>query len=383
MWQQFQKHRRLKRFQAPVQTCHATLKRDADQIALTVGAVQAFLRDQQMMSQTPTGDFAVFALCALSMSKNWAIKVDFPVTMGLQAKCTEIANAYRLWSIDALAPLRLEFSQVVPDVAPVATEKIICLSGGLDSLSAAVEAVQSGQTTTGLLVAGADYVDAQQSGFVELRARVQSVAEKLELELRVAETNLRRVGFHWELMHGFNLAFCLHSYSGEFGAGAFAQDNNAVQDLFRAPWGNMNVLPALFSTPGFPIGTYGADKTRVTKLQSVLEYDETLLQHLSVCYTNKRIGGNCGKCPKCIQTRIALLANGYDGAALFEEQPELVTAVRRFKVPKRLDMIRGRMGRVSELVDALPDGELRDALLEFEGKMRQRFYKLMPPMIKP
>ena len=111
-----------------------------------------------------------------------------------------------------------------------------------------------------------------------------------------------------------------------------------------------------------------------------MEYDDKLLEHLSVCYTNKSIGGNCGKCPKCIQTRIALEVVGTNGRGLFEAEPDLVKAAKKFETPKKLSAVRGRMARTTELVDALPDGGLRDALIAFETKLRWRFHALMPSM---
>ena len=381
MIQKFRKIRRLKRFETPEHSYKAQLSLTDEHSSLTVGPEEVFLRSVIKSHQQPrNADFAVFALCALSMSKNWEISVDFPVTESAVSQCRKIANAYRLWSIDVLAPLRLNFEKIVPSEPPTHKPGIICVSGGLDSMSAAIEAVQAGDTTGALLVAGADYASASNSGFVELRDRVQRISDILSLDLHIMETNLRKVGFHWNMMHSFNLAFCLHHHAAQYGFGTFAQDNNALQDLFRMPWGNLNVLPELFTTTTFKITTSGKDKDRVGKLRTVLEYDDKLLEHLSVCYTNKSIGGNCGRCPKCIQTRIALEAVGMNGRGLFEAEPDLVKAVKKFETPKKLSVVRGRMARTTELVDALPDGELRDALIAFETKLRWRFHALMPSM---
>ena len=384
MLKSLNKFLRLKRFQSPDFECSAQLSLEPDSSILKVGSEEIFLRTVDADHVQPkNGDFAVFALSALSMSKNWEISVEFPVSDSAVAQCQKISNAYRLWSIDVLAPLRLNFTNVVSSNSRSEAPGIICLSGGLDSMSAAIEAVASGRTTGAMLVAGADYKTAAQSGFVELRDRVQSISDALSLELRVMETNFRKIGFHWDMLHSSNLAFCLHHQAGDYGFGTFAQDNNSLQDLFRMPWGNLNVLPDLYTTDAFPITTFGKDKDRVDKLKTVLDYDDRLLEHLSVCYTNKSIGGNCGKCPKCTEMRIALKALGADGRGLFEQEPDLVKAVQHFKVPKKLSAVRGRMARTAELVDALPDNELRDALVKFENRLRWRFHRLMPSTETP
>lgn len=381
MFKKIQKKRRIAGYATPAETRTATLSHEAGTSTLHVGATDVFISSSSAPTDKPANnDFAVFALCALSLSNNWAITVDFEVSESAVAQCSRIANTYRLWCIDVLAPLRLTFPKVVHDPAQSSGQGIICLSGGLDSMAAAVEAVADGQTSHALLVAGADYADAQDPGFVDLERRVRTIAEKLGLELCVVSTNLRRTGgIQWDMTHSFNLAFCLHYLSSRYGFGSFAQDNTIIQDLFRAPWGNAAVFADLFSTPAFPITTYGTHINRVEKLDTVLAYEPSLISDLSVCFADKTTGGNCGKCPKCLRLRIALEALGQDtGNGLFEAYPDLVTAVNGLKIPKRLSGIRGHICRTTELVDALPDGPVRDALLDHEAKLRARFHALMP-----
>lgn len=379
MFRNRKKFKRLEKFKAPDEHLKATLCVEDGCVYLNVGSKKISLRSVKGPKLEPlNNDFAVFVLCALSMSNNWAIDVDFPVSEDVVAQSVKIRNAYRLWSVDVLAPLRLNFSSIDINTSASTSSGIICLSGGLDSMSAAIEAVEQGNTKAALLIAGADYKDASKPGFIDLSNRVCNIAKKLGLEFRVVETNVRDAGFHWNMMHSFNLAFCLHAQSGEYGHGAFAQDNNTTQDVFRAPWGNMGALPRFFSTESYTVNTYGRDLDRVGKLKSVIDYDDTLLESLSVCYTDTNIGGNCGKCPKCLQTRAALLALEYPEKGLFVETPNIADMVAKFEVPRRMSGIKGGMVRTAELVDALPDGEIRSAFEVFENRLREEFHRQMP-----
>ncbi|SHH10260.1 hypothetical protein SAMN05444003_2108 [Cognatiyoonia sediminum] len=383
MFKKAEKLRRVARFQKPSLRLGADIRRTKEKISIFLDGTEIFVQNIDHTAGFPQrNDFAVFALCALSMSHNWEIDVNFPVSESAIEQCRKIKNAYRLWSIDVLAPLRLNFMTTQALDAPKLALGIICVSGGLDSLAAAVEAVEDGKTESALLIAGADYSNSEMPGFQQLTERVAEICRKLELELIVAETNLRQVGFHWGMLHTFNLAYCLHYQSSTFGYGAFAQDNNAIQDLMRMPWGNLNVLPDLFSTESFPIKTYGKDMNRVQKLAKVLEFDESLLATLSVCFKDKKIGGNCGKCAKCLEMRITLEVLGHKANDLFEETPDMVAAVKKFRVPIQLSAVKGRMCRTSELVDALPKSELRDALIDFEARLRRRYHWLMPVSTK-
>ncbi|WP_299592009.1 hypothetical protein [uncultured Tateyamaria sp.] len=315
-------------------------------------------------------------MAAISMSLNVHLIYDGAVSRSMADRIDGIADAYRLWTVYGLAPLRLTLSNVVEDTEPMtktAETGLICLSGGLDSMHAAVEATEAGEVHHALFVAGLDYASDTAPGFVERRSRVEKIAESLELDMLHARSNIKDVGLNWSQMHGLNLGVCLNLFADNFGFGVFAQDNASFQDLHRHPWGNHGVLDQFMSTKRLPMITYGRDTDRVEKLRRILEAEERVIGHLSVCYEGSSAGGNCGYCKKCCQMRATFSAVGASDAGIFDEYPDLAARFRDMTIPERAADLRGLMCRTSELAAALPEGELRDAVVEYETKLQTAF----------
>lgn len=320
-------------------------------------------------------DYAAFGLAAASVSNGLEITLETPVSVGAAKSIHSVSNAFRLWAIDRLSPVRVNVPNTLESVAQSnRARRVICLSGGIDSTFAAVQAFENGNLDSFLLIAGADYPHSNHHGFIELRDRVSVIAERFNKPLTIVETSIRQTGINWELTHGFNLAACLHFLSGSFSAGGFALDNAIFQDFVRVPWGNNSALPNLFSTMQFPIEGYGAFETRVSKLWKIHAFDPNLVEQISVCWRDKTKGGNCGKCRKCIETRIAFRALGISDKKTFQEHPALEDEVVKFHVSPKHSQLRGQLVRVGELVDALEDGDLRSLLVQHESRLRDAFF---------
>ncbi len=326
-------------------------------------------------------DHTALALAAISMSQNAHLTYTGPVSDQMAERLEKIARAYRLWSVPRLAPLRLTLTNVVAQdrrEMPADPSGLICLSGGLDSFYAAVRAKQAGDVHHALLIAGLDYESDVAPGFVDLKSRVAGAAQAFGFEMLYARSDINRRGFAWSHMHGLNLGACLNLFADKFSFGVFAQDNTAIQDLHRHPWGNNGVLDQLISTTRFPIRTYGRSADRVDKLRTILEWDESVIQYLSVCYADNSTGGNCGHCDKCCQTRAAFEALGASDRGVFQTRPNLAQRFREMKVPDKMELTRGMMCRIAELADALPDGETRDAVVALEERLQIAFLQAGP-----
>lgn len=380
MFQRLKKERRIRRTQQPNERVSARVIQHDDCLVITLGQSNITIKLHDAPQPIhEVYDFVGFALAAVSMSRNIAIDLDFPVSPSFAERLDRITRAYRLWSIDTLAPVRVYPGALMEMTPRARAGGIICLSGGVDSLGAALEARADSGPTHGLLIAGADYTSAEDAGFQQLRDRVRRLAGKLDLELLVVENTIRMEKFNWGMLHGFNLGFCLHFLSPRFEYGAFAQDNTLYQQPLRGFWGNLAALEQLLTTDQFPVRTYGLLTDRIEKLRRIVAFDATLLADLSVCYTDKTTGENCGSCPKCIQTRAALHAIGMDDRGLFVAAPDIAATVRGFALPEKIWALRGRMVRTAELVDDLPDGEIRDAFAGFEAQLHHRYRLMMPP----
>ena len=324
-------------------------------------------------------DFAIFGLAALSLSNGWKITAEMPVSTSMIKKVDEITNVYKLWSIDKLSKLRIDLPIAGTEgLSSRGLGRLVCLSGGVDSTFAAICAHEAGDLDGCLLIAGADYPDASHKGFIELRKRVSAIASAFGSKLTTVETTIRQSRFEWEMMHGFNLASCLHYLSGTYKSGGIGLDNTLAQDVVRNPWGNNAALPYLFSTDRFSIKGFGEFANRVSKIKKIHEFDSSLFDTMSICWANITIGGNCGHCRKCIGMRLALFALGISDKSMFVSHPDLIDAIDHLKVSNSLSAVKGQLVRTAEIVDALPDGPVRSRLSEFERAVRHRYFLLDP-----
>lgn len=295
--------------------------------------------------QPEINDFAAYSLAALSMSNGVGFRLNAPVSMEVAEQITRLTDIYRFWAIRKLAPLRLELPGLVPSVTPQAQEDsgIICLSGGIDSTYAAIQESQIGTISHGLLIAGADYPDADAQGFRELRIRVGKIADRLGLQVSIIETDIRKHRLNWDMMHGFVLAACLHSMRARHSKACIALDYAGYQELFAHPWGNNSALPQYFSTPQYPITGVGREKRRVDKLADIAAFDSDLLNSLSICFSATETGGNCGSCPKCISTRLLFHALQVDEEKAFQSTGPLEEVVSKMTVPQKYSGLRARL----------------------------------------
>lgn len=170
---------------------------DSDRYFVSCGNKSFFVAPGRTSLTDPSVyDFAVFGLAAISMSNNIEITFDAPVSESIAAQLELLRRAFDTWTNTKIAPLRLNLANVLSDPSSCRREgKGICLSGGVDSTAAALIAKKDHGFTHGMLIAGADYPDAQTKGFLELRDRISKQTELLGFDLLVTETNIRTLNY--------------------------------------------------------------------------------------------------------------------------------------------------------------------------------------------
>src|SRR4029079_59108 len=106
-----------------------------------------------------------------------------------------------------------------------------------------------------------------------LRRRVENIANECGLELVVMETNLKDEVSSYGLQHTGALSCCLHLMSGAgFKGGGYAADFTAMEDVFRAPWGNCIGIASTLTTDNFPIDHLGNEVGRTEKIRWLAEH---------------------------------------------------------------------------------------------------------------
>lgn len=323
-------------------------------------------------------DFIIYGLLSLSLTYGARFHVDAPVSQAGASTLSELAYIFEILQIPGLFDADITLRNIVPDATYSAAEGAVglCLSGGINSTAAAVVEKERLGLTTGVLIAGADYANAQMTGYLELRERVGRLAASLDLAVVEVETDLRKFGFDWSFLHGLNLGMCLSVLSPVLDRGAIALDNTLGQDLVRNPWGNSLALSRAMSSDSFPIEGLCSDFDRVEKTRAIADYKNgVLLPDVSVCWEESSTGQNCGICTKCIQTRLNFVCAGLPEELAFPVGQELLDLVGKLPRPHKAKHLRGTVLRTSEFMKHLPDGELKQKLKPYYALLTSRLRK--------
>lgn len=352
-------------------------------VVVNAGAFShAFDVKGQSRGTAQTADFAAYSLAALSMSNGIEFTLENPVSAQTADNIRNLTNIYDVWAIGRLAPLRVNLPNVkenqLPELPDPRAAGLVCLSGGIDSTYAAITGAQNGSVSSGMLIAGADYENAQTPAFKELRNRVEKLTDRIGISVEIVETDVRKHRLDWEMMHSLVLAACLTFRQTDYQQGHIGLDHAGYQELVLHPWGNNSVLPHYYSTAQFPITGVGRHQRRFDKLAAIAQHDAKLPAMLSVCYHDVSRGENCGSCTKCVGTRILFQTLGLDDSTAFRQRGDLVKHIKALKVPKKASFLRAVYVRISEFVEVVPNGNVRDALVQYKSELRRRIEKTAP-----
>jgi len=210
-----------------------------------------------------------------------------------------------------------------PSSLPDATA--LFFSGGIDSL---YSLVRRPDVSLLVFIIGFD-IRLQNTAVWQAVVRAhRKLAAERGLRFIALATNLRDhpvLGrMRWARYHGVLLAAASHLLREQAShwivSSSFQQDN-------LMPWGSHPDLDWRWSGGGIDISHYGADKWPDEKLAAMAGVP-MVHRHLRVCYADPRAEGNCGRCEKCVRTRIMYWMDlPGDRCAGMPDDPPLVEAI--------------------------------------------------------
>ncbi|NKB26554.1 MAG: hypothetical protein GKR99_02900 [Rhodobacteraceae bacterium] len=80
-----------------------------------------------------TFDFAVFTLAAQSIRRGVSFRFDLPISQSAANAAARIGSIWQQRTPQFASPMDIEFTNIVADRAPASEERILCISGGIDS----------------------------------------------------------------------------------------------------------------------------------------------------------------------------------------------------------------------------------------------------------
>jgi hypothetical protein len=262
-------------------------------------------------------DGHVLAVLLYAMMNGRSLVVHGPLSRQFMRNVEELQLVWSRWRPEKYKKIEIIPDRIISSFKPLPENTLAAFSGGVDAIFTALRNAHSENparypVTAALMVHGFDVKVADHKGFERLVARVRPLLDDLKLDLRLVRTNSRDFGAQdWEDVHALQLAACLHMFSDEFGHGLIGSSD--WYDELTLPWGSNPITDPLTSGSNFAVVHDGAGYSRTEK---VAEIKDNLIActNLNVCWAGGESGKNCGRCNKCILTRLNFLAAGAPSA---------------------------------------------------------------------
>lgn len=279
-------------------------------------------------------DSALIATIFHAMRNGASLHLRGTVSKSLLRNIEELQDVWLSWMPNAYKTVAVT-AEHEADISSSQSERkgVFAYSGGVDSSFALLRHLsgECGRRTVkplaAVMVHGFDIPLDARDAFTVAERDARSVLEKLGIPLAIVRTNWRQVVCRdWAAEFGAGLASCLHQYSSIACVGIFGADEDYAH--LELPWGSNPITNPMLSGSDFEIVTEGGRYTRTDRVKFLTETPD-VAKNLRVCWEGQASGKNCGRCEKCIRTKLNFMAVG--SAPLCFDRPPTLTEILRLR----------------------------------------------------
>ena len=293
--------------------------------------ISGYINDDRIYSRVPDKFslnlkaewlIAVALLEAMYTNQSICVDSDIPISKKLLESLGELQLIYSCWNPDLRV---VDIDASVSDSCEPYEFVGSFFSAGVDSSHTLMRHID--ELSHLVMFRCFDFGNDQSSW--ESRLDLQSdFAGSIGKKIIPVETNVRdwadEKGISWEFIHGLFLS----SIGGIFGMKRmYIPSSHTYAELF--PWGSHPLSDPKWSTESTTVVHDGAGFRRGAKMKDLLS-KPLLADNLQVCWRSTYT--NCGQCPKCVRTMVAIKLLGGEAKSL----PPLVN-IKGLKVLKATD----------------------------------------------
>jgi len=272
-------------------------------------------------------DFAVIAVIFRAMKQRTNLHVRGPVSSVLLRNIEELQNVWSCWKPEAYSPIGVTVEEEVDNLGVRVERKgVFAYSGGVDGSFALLRHIygeagrRAVKPVTAVMIHGFEIPLNKSDAFGLAVRNARAVLGKLGVPLSTVRTNWRwQVCSDWEAEFGACLASSLHQFSSVASVGVIAADEDYSHLEF--PWGSNPITNPMLSGADFEILTEGGRYTRTDRVNFISSTPDVATS-LRVCWEGTMTGRNCGRCEKCIRTKLNFMAAG-KAPVCFDRPPTL------------------------------------------------------------
>lgn len=247
-----------------------------------------------------------------AMSENRTITVKGSVSAELLVNIREFQGCWKLWLPDEFNEIGIE-ADAIREGEKQNPHVMCAFSGGVDATFSVWRhnmkqpAEGAYQITHASFIHGLDIPLSEPAIFASACQSIEGTLQEAGIDLVCMATNYRQISqLRWIYAHGAAMVACLSNLKTLAGKCLIASSRSYNELIF--PWGSNPVSDPLLSSAGFRIIHDGATHSRLDKIKAISGW-QTATRNLRVCWENQDKEGNCGKCEKCLRTKIMFLLN--------------------------------------------------------------------------
>jgi hypothetical protein len=267
-------------------------------------------------------DGILFALIFHAMKEGLDLKLEGPASVETLINLKEFQLAWSSWRPLRYKRIQVESSCIVERSVNESDHVISAFSGGVD---ATFTLFNHAPTTKGLhrklaacmLVHGFDITLDNHLDFASVLNKAQQLHARHGLKTFWVKTNIKALGLqNWEDSFSAQLVSCLQLFSHDFSVGLVG--SSEPYNALVIPWGSNPITDYLLSGSAMRIVHDGAGFSRTQKVEALSQIPSAI-DSLRVCWSGEKQDRNCGRCEKCVRTKLNLLACEIQQPLCFDE----------------------------------------------------------------
>ena len=338
---------------------------------ISLGDHHYSLRSDWISEPPENDDVAFIGAIVLSMSNNIEFHSDLRVTEGCLRSVERLRYALRTIRHRKIYFPDFHIGTLAKNPDVTNSNGALCVSGGLDStFSAFLNHKNGGGNNFGMVMIGADYDHNDDPRNDVLRQRTQILCDRFELELKSVEISPSFIkNVHWRMFHATVIWMLTKYLEPKISKSAISADRTRVGEMSRFPWGNCSAIIESLDDQTFPFSFVGMEYQRFEKMAALVNEAPNIIPNIICCGKLTQEGKNCGRCGKCIQTKLNLEAAGSPMPEIFDAQPDLAKWLRASHPYRGQNKLRVALFWAMEYEVSLPVGPLRDAAIVYRKRI--------------
>ena len=267
-------------------------------------------------------DAYLLATLLPAMQMRAAIHVHGSVSHELLANLTELQYVWNKWLPERYFLIDIQVDRIRESDVQV-DGAIAAFSGGVDAQFTAYRHAtgRAGYATrnikAGVFVHGFDIPLEDTKGFASAAKTATKVLADINIDLVIVKTNIRGLwDINWEDYHAAAIASVLCGLKRYAGIGLIGSGDS--YDVLISPWGSHPITDPLLSSGDFRLIHDGAGFSRSEKIQALAAWPLGI-ENLRFCWAADQNDSNCGRCEKCVRTRLNFLVAGIDNPQCFSD----------------------------------------------------------------